>query len=501
MTGATRHTALTLANDGDLDVTGDTTLGSSQWDDLTVNATSTFNHAVTVIGQADLDGGISVSEGLFSVDHSNGNTVVEGTLNTYGSTTLMSTLVTGNISAYGEGSNQALTINAKGSGTITLGDVSTGAITLTPATTITGILTANAGIDVDNSTFDTNAITTSGIGTGFTINTLNGGSADGNITLNAGNGNINTTANTFAITGAQTVSGTLGVSGAITTSMGMTLGGSLTVSTGGIYVTTGGLSVTAGGAYITTGGLTVAAGGAYITNGGLTIAAGGETVHGGLAVTSGSTSLDGGLSMDTDKFTVADGSGDVVTAGTLTVGGNTTFTGNLAVNGGSITTTASTFSLANAATTLNIGSTNGVSRSINIGTATNAAQYVTLGSTYSNSSVAINAGSGGIILTGPVAGGSSDTITPSSQAISVNTLVTFVNTTDGAITATLADGVTGQIKYLVMNSGSNPMTLGNANMYGSSLVLDAVGEAATLVFDGSKWSVSGTTGAYAPDLP
>jgi hypothetical protein len=48
-------------------------------------------------------------------------------------------------SAIGE-TNVALTINANGSGTIGIGSVSTGAVTITPATTVTGVLTTSTGI-------------------------------------------------------------------------------------------------------------------------------------------------------------------------------------------------------------------------------------------------------------------------------------------------------------------------------------------------------------------
>lgn len=47
------------------------------------------------------------------------------------------------VKAIGE-TNVALTINANGSGTIGIGTVSTGAVTITPATTITGVLTTTA---------------------------------------------------------------------------------------------------------------------------------------------------------------------------------------------------------------------------------------------------------------------------------------------------------------------------------------------------------------------
>lgn len=83
-------------------------------------------------------------------------------------------------------------------------------------------------------------------------------------------------------------------------------------------------------------------------------------------VVTGATTLNGGLTMDTDKFTVADTTGNTAIGGTLAVTDNTTLTGDLAINGGDLTTTATTFNaltanattvnLATAATTLTIGS-------------------------------------------------------------------------------------------------------------------------------------------------
>lgn len=46
------------------------------------------------------------------------------------------------------GAAEALTINAKGTGTIGIGSVSTGAVTITPATTITGALTLSSSLSV-----------------------------------------------------------------------------------------------------------------------------------------------------------------------------------------------------------------------------------------------------------------------------------------------------------------------------------------------------------------
>lgn len=51
------------------------------------------------------------------------------------------------IAAIDSGSNTNITINAKGTGTIGIGSVSTGIVTITPATTITGALTLSGGLN------------------------------------------------------------------------------------------------------------------------------------------------------------------------------------------------------------------------------------------------------------------------------------------------------------------------------------------------------------------
>lgn len=62
-----------------------------------------------------------------------------------------------------------LTINAKGTGTIGIGSVSTGAVTITPATTITGILTSSGGITMaDAKNIIVNATTGTQIATATT---------------------------------------------------------------------------------------------------------------------------------------------------------------------------------------------------------------------------------------------------------------------------------------------------------------------------------------------
>lgn len=50
------------------------------------------------------------------------------------------------VAAISSGADEALTINAKGTGTIGIGSVSTGVVTITPATTVTGVLTPTGGV-------------------------------------------------------------------------------------------------------------------------------------------------------------------------------------------------------------------------------------------------------------------------------------------------------------------------------------------------------------------
>ena len=63
-----------------------------------------------------------------------------------------------------------------------------------------------------------------------------------------------------------------------------------------------------------------------------TLAVAGASSLASLAV-SGGTALNGGLSMDTDKFVVADGTGNTAIAGTLDVVGAASFSSTLAVSG------------------------------------------------------------------------------------------------------------------------------------------------------------------------
>jgi len=68
--------------------------------------------------------------------------------------------------------------------------------------------------------------------------------------------------------------------------------------------------------------------------GGRTVADGtGNAVIAGMVTVAKATALNGGLAMDFNKFTVADAPGNIAIAGTLGVAGATTVTGAATLNG------------------------------------------------------------------------------------------------------------------------------------------------------------------------
>ena len=86
------------------------------------------------------------------------------------------------------------------------------------------------------------------------------------------------------------------------------------------------------------------------------------------------------------------------------------------------------------------------------------------------------------------------------DAISLETAVSFLNTTGGTSSLTLATGTAGQIKHIIMTVAGNAATLSTSNgnldaSVSTSIVFDAVGENATLIYNGSKWSVMSVRGA------
>ena len=82
--------------------------------------------------------------------------------------------------------------------------------------------------------------------------------------------------------------------------------------------------------------------------------------------------------------------------------------------------------------------------------------------------------------------------------INATTSITLLVTT-GVNALTIADGlVEGQIKYIVMKTDGGNGTLTGANLVGTSIVFDTVGEGHTLIWTDSKWySLSSGSGGAA----
>lgn len=79
-------------------------------------------------------------------------------------------------------------------------------------------------------------------------------------------------------------------------------------------------------------------------------------------------------------------------------------------------------------------------------------------------------------------------------AISITTSVTKISSPDADGILTIADGVDGQIKTIIMqtNLGGHSMTI-NANIGHSSIVFNSAGDTATLMFMGTVWYFIGGT--------
>jgi len=114
------------------------------------------------------------------------------------------------------------------------------------------------------------------------------------------------------------------LSGGISASGNAAVGGTLTL-TGG----------TALNSTLTVTGVTALNGGLTMDSNKFTVAnTSGNVATAGTLTVTGATALNGGLTMDSDKFTVANTSGNVATAGTLAVTGTSAFTGAITSNAG-----------------------------------------------------------------------------------------------------------------------------------------------------------------------
>jgi len=109
------------------------------------------------------------------------------------------------------------------------------------------------------------------------------------------------------------------------------------------------------------------------------------------------------------------------------------------------------------------------------------------------------------IKSGGLIGAGSETIGGTNGAISISTLISFIDDSGASAGTqtgfTLADGKSGQLKIVttIVSGGAGlagPPQLANTNVYVPNVIRwDAVGDTVILVFSGTKWAVAGSYGA------
>jgi hypothetical protein len=228
-----------------------------------------------------------------------------------------------------------------------------GPVTFNKEVKFAGAINAKSQLKVsadDNSTTTANgALVVSG-GVGIVKNLNVGGNSTLTGLLSA-NGSASVTG-TLGVSGATTLSSTLGVTGATTLSSTLGVTGATTLSST--------LGVTGATTLSSTLGVT------------------------GATTLAGLLNANGGIAVDTDRFTVADATGNTAIAGTLGVAGATTLSSTLGVSGA--TTLSSTLGVSGA-TTLSAGltvSSEGITASGQTVTATTFAGNATSASTSAN---------------------------------------------------------------------------------------------------------------------
>jgi hypothetical protein len=113
----------------------------------------------------------------------------------------------------------------------------------------------------------------------------------------------------------------------------------------------------------------------------------------------------------------------------------------------------------------------------------------------SGNDLALTAGTGGnVVVTGGVVAASVQSLS-GAGAINLTTHTTALTTT-GADALTLADGVVGQIKYIVVVSDGGTGTLTPTNLAnGTTITFADVGDSVILQFIGTEWHVIANNGA------
>ena len=189
-------TALPVTINGNLTVTGTTTIAGVSLTDLTVTGNTTIGNAVTdtltVTGATTIT---TTAAAGFAVGATAAGVNPAFVVNAATASQAAGLSVTGAVAAgtvalavLSSGADASVTLNAKGTGTIGIGTVSTGAVTITPATTISGAV-------IHSTTTSLVGVTTVTAAAGI-VSTVSG--ATGTFTQ-TGNGNVAAVAPTAAI--------------------------------------------------------------------------------------------------------------------------------------------------------------------------------------------------------------------------------------------------------------------------------------------------------------
>jgi hypothetical protein len=490
----------TLFLDGGIiaNVAGTTAIALSATPTTTSNTLSSGNWTVdntANVGQAALIINNTKAGDLFAASAS---AVTKASINASGDMNLgysgVSTPTTTNpLMIYNHGTTNVASINTAGLLTLASdiavngGDLTTTAATFNVADAAT---TLNMG--------NTAVTRTINLGTGANADTINIGTGTGTANvISIGNGAI---ANTIAIgsSSATSVSITdnnwsISVAGLITTASDIAVnGGDLTTTSATFNMANAATTLNLGQTNVTR---TINLG----------VGTNADTINIG---TGGTTAENITIGSSVANIALTDANWSVTGAGLITTADD------IAINGGDLTTSAATFNVANAATTLNLGQTN-VTRTINLGVGTNAdtinigtggttADAINIGG-LSTTTVAVNTGAWtfandtNIALTGGVNGLSFDTSTLSIDATNNKVGVGDTSPTEtlDITTATGTDGL--GIDFEHGNYGINFKRGGVkiADIYkntGGYLVFDSPANASTLAgfnFSGDTYITSG----------
>ena len=226
----------------------------------------------------------------------------------------------------------------------------------------------------------------------------------------------------------------------------------------------------------------------------------------GILTVSGATALNGGLTMDSNKFTVADTSGNVGTAGTLAVAGNTTITSAQQANAtvAALKVTGGILALKDIKTAAN-GNFGYVNITSNLDVDVNAnidGNLVVKGTTTLGDAIGDT-----ITLTGQVFGNSTVGIIPSANggSIGTNTKRWKLNTTTINASEDITAGgdvdITGQANTSTLRVRTTSTLLGAVNFGNSTINANLSANATQSLFAVDKVVVADFTASGSVSLP